>query len=192
MMPIKACAEVLPGLSVKSALKHDPSGTHQVITAMHLSEEGAYHYTDEHLLLIKPKRSVNKYLVKNGDILFISRGSRNRAFLVDHVPKPSVATSTFFIIKGDPNHLRTGYLAWYLNQHIFQAQISEIRTGGGTPMIPRRELLELKIPVPPIELQEKIEKISSLCSKEEKLLALLAEKRKSLVSAACFKALGGR
>ncbi len=174
-VPIKACAAVLPGFSIKTSIAHDPNGTHQIIIARHLPDVGPYEYKKAHKLRIKPERSVDKYLVFPGDILLMSRGSYNRAILLGAIPDPTLAAASFYIIKPgkmiDPH-----YFAWYLNQESFQNKIAEIRTGAGTPLIPRADFSQIKIVLPPIEEQRKIAEIGSLMLQEKKLANIMLKK----------------
>lgn len=175
IVPIKACADVLPGFSIKSSITHDPNGTHQIIIARHLPDVGPYEYQKEHELRIKPEKVVDKYLASAGDILFMSRGSFNRAILLNTVPDPSLATASFYIIKPG-KMIDPAYMAWCLNQEPFQSKIAEIRTGSGTPLVPRTDLSEIKIILPPMEKQHKIAEIGSLMLHEKRLANSMLKK----------------
>lgn len=171
---LKDCAEVLPGFSSKTALVDEPGGTLQVIVAKHLTAGEPYHYHDEHRLRIKPPRSFDKYLLHPGDILFMSRGILNRAVLLEDIPQPAIAPLSFFIIRVKKGVL-PAYLAWCLNQPPVEAQLNEIRTGAGTPMIPRQNILEICIPMPPLETQTKIAALAALQQREKSLQRQLTE-----------------
>lgn len=176
---IKDCAEVLPGFSAKTAIVGDPGGTVQVITGQHLSKDEPYRYQSNHKLLINPAKGSEKYFVKPGDILFMSRGPKNYAVLIADVPQPAIAPLTFFIIKAKQNVL-PDYLAWYLNQEPARVQLNEIRTGAGTPMIPRQEFCDMTIPLPSLAVQKRISELSHLQSRETSLLKQLAEETERL------------
>jgi len=174
IVPIKACAEVLPGFSIKTAIINDPSGTHQIVLAKHLPEFGSYRYDPQHEHRLLPKTRVDKYLLSPGSVLFMSRGVLNRAVLIESVPEPALASASFYILKLKEG-VEPGYLAWCLNQEPVQAKIAEIRTGAGTPFVPRADLSMLKIVLPPLEIQRKIAAISDLLAHERNLLTRLRE-----------------
>ena len=174
-VPIKACADVLPGFSIKTSISHDPNGTHQIILAKHLPDNFPYEYKKEHELRITPERPSEKYIVSSGDILFMSRGSFNRAILLGAVPTPTLATASFYIIK-PKEMVEPAYMAWCLNQEPFQLKISEIRTGAGTPLVPRVDFSQIPIILPPIEEQRRINKIIKLVSHEKRLANSMLEK----------------
>lgn len=179
ILRIKDCAEVLPGFSAKTAIVSDPGGTVQVITGQHLSRGEPYRYQSDHELLINPPKGSEKYLVKPGDVLFMSRGPRNSAVLLEDVPQPAIAPLTFFIIKAKSN-VSPDYLAWYLNQEPARVQLNAIRTGAGTPMIPRREFCEITIPLPSLADQGRIGELSRFQSRETSLLKRLSEETERL------------
>jgi restriction endonuclease S subunit len=168
-IPLKDCAEVVPGFSAKGSLSDDPEGTVQVITAQHLTSGEPYRYRDEHRLRISLSRSFEKYLLHPGNILFMSRGANNYAVLLEEFPQPAIAPLTFFIIKPKPN-VFAAYLAWGLNQVPFQTQLTAIRTGAGTPMIPRREFGEIIIPLPSMTRQKLMATLADLQRLEKDLL----------------------
>lgn len=174
-VPIKACARVLPGFSIKTSISHDPNGTHQIILAKHLPDIGAYEYKKEHELRITPERPSKKYHVFEGDILFMSRGVLNRAILLSSVPEQTLATASFYIIKPQ-QMIDPGYLAYCLNQEPLQNKIAEIRTGAGTPLVPRADFSQIPVTLPPLEEQKKIAKIGDLMIKEKILMNSMLKK----------------
>ena len=176
---IADCAEVLPGYALKARAEHEPEGTHQVILGRHLTEELPYHYRPEHELRITPKRSLEKYRIRKGDVLFVSRGSRNYAALVESVPDPTVASATFYILRPRPD-IDPAYLAWCLNQAPIQARIQQARTGAGTPIVQRRTFSELTLPVPPLEEQHKIAELVQLMARELMLHQSLLDRTERL------------
>jgi hypothetical protein len=168
---IHYCAEVQSGYSFKGAVADEPGGTLQVITAQHLDKDEPYRYREEHRLRIVPSRSCEKYLVNPGDILFMSRGAANYPVLIEMTP-PAIAPLSFFIIKPRV-HVLPQYLAWCLGQEPFKDRLNEIRTGAGTPMIPSSEFKNLTIPLPPLEVQQRIAKLAALQVQEKALFRQL-------------------
>ena len=113
--PLSQCAEVASGYSTKGAIEHDPDGTHQVIMAKHLVAGEAYRYVADHELRIVPQGKVDRYLLRPGDLLFMSRGANNYTVLLDTFPQPAIAPSTFYVLRPrqgvDPT-----YLLWCLDR----------------------------------------------------------------------------
>lgn len=167
-------AEILPGYSPRGATEHDPRGTHQVISARHLTAGAPYRFTPDHELRIVPDRVADNYLVKSGDLLFISRGMRNIAVEIEAVPEPTIATATFYLLRINGAVL-PGYLAWCINQPPTQATLDFIRTGAGSPMIPRVAFSMIEIPIPSLDEQRSIANLARLQSRERELMKRILE-----------------
>jgi len=167
------CAEVLPGYSLKARAEHEPSGTHQIIMGKHLTEGMAYRYRDEHKLRMTPAGNVDKYVVQAGDVLFVSRGTKNHSVVVESVPDNTLASSTLYVLKIKPG-IESAYVAWYLNQAVAQAAISQVRTGAGTPIVQRNVFAEMAIPLPELKLQQQIAKLGDLMAREREIQKGLA------------------
>jgi hypothetical protein len=166
-------AAVLPGLSTGGRLEHDPSGTHQVVLSRHLVAGLPYRYEPADEFRIHPGRDAAKYQIRPGDVLFMSRGTRNVAAWIESVPNPSVAPVSFYVIR--PSLLvDPGYLAWFLNQRGAQRAIADIRTGAGTPIVQRAPFTELLVPVPDLKAQRTIAAIGSAMVHEGLTLERLA------------------
>jgi len=162
---IAECAEVLPGFALKARAEHEPEGAYQVVMAKHLSNCMPYRYIDEHELRMTPAGSPENYRVQKGDVLFISRGVRNCAAVIESLPEKTIASATFYILRAHPV-IEPAYLAWCLNQPPAQAQIGQIRTGAGTPIVQRNVLGDIQIPVPPLREQKQIVELGALMAAE--------------------------
>jgi hypothetical protein len=183
---IADCAEVLPGFSIHGRIKPDPRGTHQVVVPRHLTEGQPYTWVQAHDLRIKPSRDPSRYLVRCGDVLFLSRGTRNIAVALDSVPEPTIAPLLFFILRPtagvDPH-----YLTWCLDQPQVQAQVAQIRSGSGTPLIRRDALEKIIIPLPCLDTQRKVGHLAELMACERRLRERLDQERER-----GYRALGQR
>ena len=177
---IADCAEVLPGCSLDVCATHEARGSHQVILGKHLSVLGMdYRYRPEHELRITPRGKIKNYSVKAGDVLLVSRGLKNQAILVKAVPKRTIASATFYLLRMR-HGVDAAYLAWCLNQAPIQAKIRRVRTGAGTPIIQRRLLMEIMIPLPSRENQRRIARIGESMRKERMLRQTLMERAAKL------------
>lgn len=174
MKKVAECAEVLPGFALKARAEHEPEGAYQVVMAKHLSDCMPYRYIDEHELRMSPAGSPENYRVQKGDVLFISRGVRNCAAVIESVPENTIASATFYILRAHPV-IDPAYLAWCLNQSPAQAQIGQIRTGAGTPIVQRHVLGDIQIPVPPLKEQKYIVELGALMAAELDICKKLLE-----------------
>lgn len=175
MKKVAECAEVLPGFALKARAEHEPEGAYQVVMARHIPDCLPYRYIDEHELRMTLTGSPDNYRVHKGDVLFVSRGVRNCAAVIEAVPEKTIASATFYILRVRPT-VDPSYLAWCLNQPPMQAQIGQIRTGAGTPIVQRNVLGDIRIPVPPLKEQKRLVEFGALLAQELDL-------RKKLVAA---------
>lgn len=171
--PIGELAEVLPGLSTGTRLEHTPAGTHQVVQSRHLMAGLPYCYTAADEFRITPGREAGRYEVHAGDILFMSRGSRNVASWIESIPEPTVAPVSFYILRPKAG-VNAGYLTWFLNQPGAQRSIGDIRTGAGTPIVQRAPFTQMLVPLPDIETQRTIAGIGAAMAQERETLLRLA------------------
>jgi len=180
---IADCAELLPGYALKARLENEPEGTHQVILGKHLPDDISYSYISKHETLVTPRGNVDKYLVSKGDVLFVSRGIKNRAVLINEVPSLTVASAVFYILK-PKDGIEPAYLSWCLNQPQIMAKIDQIRTGAGTPIVQRSEFGDIVIPLPSMERQKQLAALGGLMAKEQILRRRLLEESEKLHKAA--------
>jgi len=165
---IMDCAEILPGFSAQGALTDTPGGTYQVITGKHVTPGEPYKYKNTDRLRIAPKRDLQRYLLAPGDILYMSRGLTTYPVLLEQIPEQTVAPSTFFILRVRPNVV-PAYLIWCLEQPAVEARFTAFRTGAGTPTIPRKGFMAVKIPLPEKATQHRIAYFWQLQHKERQL-----------------------
>lgn len=174
VLSLSECAEVLPGFSVRGRMEHQSDGTHQLLLTRHLTDGVPYAYEPAHEMRITPHTRTDSYQVRRGDVVFMSRGDRNRAWVIAHVSEPTIAPVSFYILRSRAG-LDGGYLAWYLNQKPAQAAIDKMRTGAGTPLVQRRAFETLLVPLPGETVQREVAQISGLMARERLLRGRLNE-----------------
>jgi hypothetical protein len=131
-------------------------------------------------------------IARPGDVLFLARGHRLNAVAVGPEVVGSIVAGTFFILRPD-REIDPGYLAWYVNQPGFQAQLRSVVKGTDTPLVAKADLQELTVELPPKKTQALIARLDQLSRNESGLLAAIAEKRSTLISALTQEAArGGR
>lgn len=165
-------AEVRPGLSTGTRLAHQDGAPWQVVQSRHLVAGQPYEYSDEDRFTIDPGRDVKRYRLRAGDVLFMSRGTRNVASWIGTVPFNSVAPVSFFLLR-PRREIEPSYLTWWLNQPLAQRAIDDIRTGAGTPIVQRRPFSELLLPVPDIPAQRRIAALGEAMVRERIILEQL-------------------
>jgi restriction endonuclease S subunit len=139
--------------------------------------EGGVH-SDRFYRVNLTSRKKPDYL-RQGDILFVGRGYRIFAVLVDENLKQTVASPHFFILRVNPERLiRPDYLVWYINHTRAQRYFSKHVAGTALPHINRQALEDLPVILPPLQVQERIVNAHRCRLKEKALLETLIEKKK--------------
>lgn len=110
-----------------------------------------------------------RHLLKDGDVLFAAKGTKNFAAVFENHNEPSVASTSFFVIRPTDNKLLPQYLAWILNSQATQTLLKGQAIGTSIPSISKQVLENLEIAVPSTEAQKAILQITKLRNKEKSL-----------------------
>lgn len=162
-MVLKSVTNIQTGLFAK------PSGTGNVVylQSKHFDEYGQLHavlYPD-----LLAEGISDKHLLKNGDVLFAAKGTKNFASVFENHNEPSVASTSFFVLRPTDKKVLPQYLAWFLNSNATQTLIKGQAIGTSIPSISKQVLENLEISVPIIEIQKAILQITKLRNKEKAL-----------------------
>ena len=160
---IKEIATIQTGLFAK------PSGKGEVVylQARHFDEFGQLTSTLHPDL--KSDNISSKHLLKQGDILFAAKGTKNFAAVYENHNKPAVASTSFFVIRLTNHDVLPQYVAWFLNSISTQTLIKGRAIGTSIVSVSKVVLEELEIPIPSLEIQMAILKITKLRNTERKL-----------------------
>ena len=171
--------------------KIDPisDGTYKIIQIKDIDDN--HNIIPDSMFRIKPKRKrlVERYLVNKGDVLFLSRGQRKFATAIDIPMENTIAAGHFFILKFDASKILPKYLEWYINQPPAQKFLhSMAKRGTHMPIIGKSEFEQMKVNIPPLQVQAKIVKLSKLLRQEDELVEKIKEKRRQIVQSICLNA----
>lgn len=165
-------------------------GSHAIIQIKDISIEGDLFHNQ--LSRVTPTGNPRRYLVSEGDVLFLSRGQRGIATSIKSPLKETIASYYFYILRVQKEHALPEYLAWFINQPTTQATLAVCQHGSLLKMVPKSAFEELKINLPPLEIQKTIVKLEQLRQKEEKTMRHLAEARKRLVGGVALQIAKGK
>jgi restriction endonuclease S subunit len=122
-----------------------------------------------------------KHLLKDGDVLFAAKGTKNFAAVYENQNPASVASTSFFVLRPTDNKILPEYLAWFLNHPATQKLIKDNARGTAIPSIRKTVLEDLEISIPSIEKQRTVIQLSALVRKENELRMNILQKRKQLI-----------
>lgn len=162
-------------------------GGHRVIQIRDVHEQQRLQ-TDQ-LDSVNLASNVDRYLVRIGDVLFLSRGHRQYAVPIEIELERTIASGYFYILTPDPDRLIGGYLAWYINQPVMQARLRGLARGSHMPFVAMQEFGDLQMPVPSFDVQRRIVVLAELQDREHRLSAALANRRDQLIETTTLSAI---
>jgi hypothetical protein len=172
---LKHLAEARLGYPFRGAVKEVPSGRVAVVQIKNVDPEQG---VDWHAL-VRTELTGRKRpdWLRSGDVLFAARGNRNVAVLVDQPPDNAVCAPQFYLLRINSGHVLPEYLAWYLNQAPAQRYFALSAEGTFITSIRRAVLEALPIPVPSMERQHLIARLSDAVARERRLTEQLLRNR---------------
>lgn len=175
------------GYQFRKKIEPADEGTHRVIQIRDFDDN--HILNRESLSRVRIDKPKDRYLIRKGDILFLSRGHRNWAVAIVDDLEATVAVSHFFVVRPRQDKVLSEYFAWSINQTPAQEYLHNIaRRGTHMPLIPLSAFVALKVDLPDIETQKKIVELSRLMDKEKQLFSALQAKRFLLINAVCLSA----
>ena len=130
-----------------------------------------------------------KHLLKEGDVLFAAKGTKNFAVVFENHNEPSVASTSFFVLRPTDKKVLPHYLAWFLNSHTTQKLLKGQAIGTSIPSISKQVLENLEIAVPGMETQKAILKITMLRNREKALKQKIENLRDKYLNQLIVKAI---
>jgi restriction endonuclease S subunit len=167
--------------SIQTGLFAKPSGIGELVylQSKHFDEYGQLHSV-LHPDLVAEGIS-EKHLLKDGDVLFAAKGTKNFATVFENHNEPSVASTSFFVLRPTDNKILPEYLSWFLNHPETQILIKDKARGTAIPSIRKTVLEDLEISIPSIEKQRTVIQLSALVRKENELRMSILQQRKQLI-----------
>lgn len=174
-LTIGEIAEVFFGLHTKS----EKSGTVKYLMSSHFDEINQPSEFDN--TYVGADVYSEKWMLQPNDVILASKGYRNLAWAYEPEFGLTVPSSIFFVLKPD-ERVNAKYLALALNSNEVQHQFDMIGGTATVKSIPKKHLIQIPIPVPPLEEQMKIVEMAELLDKNIKLTQQLLTKKMELKS----------
>jgi hypothetical protein len=130
----------------------------------------------------------DRHLLKDGDLLFQSRGARHPVVVVRGGMR-AIAGSGLHVIKPDRARVSAEYIAWWLNHPVSQTKlVADVARGTYVPFVSKADLEKFLVPLPPFALQHQIATVDHLRRRERMLAQRLDDLTKRLADGATFTA----
>lgn len=110
----------------------------------------------------------NRSNLEAGDVLFSGTGTIGETAVINETPANWNIKEGIYTIKPNPKYLNSKFLRYLLTTQAMKNKYMKKAAGGTVKSVPMQEVRNLTIPLPPLEVQQKIvdvlDKFNSLCS----------------------------
>ena len=165
---LRDIADIRSGYSFRGRVDNDPAGDLGVVSMRDIVPDQPI--DPEQLVYIDSTslNDVEKYRLREGDVVFQSRGYHNRAAIVGR-PLNAIASLGLYNIRAKPERALGFFIAWFFNQPRTQNRIASLAQGTQIPFVTRAELALLSVPLPKMEVQKQIAEMYMVRAKQRHL-----------------------
>jgi hypothetical protein len=169
-------AHLQAGFPFRGAIEADPEGSALAVQMKDVDSIGGINWANV-IRADLPGRKSPAWLQRD-DLLFVSRGTRFYAVLVESPPPNAVCGPHFLHFKFKaPAKALPGFVAWQMNQPPFQRQLQQAAEGSSQLSIRRPVLESMRLAVPSLADQQRILQLARLAHKERQALHQLIHNR---------------
>lgn len=181
-------SEVRVGHPFRGSVPEIADGPALVIQMRDLSVADGVDWTK--VVRTRPRGRKQPNWLRPGDILFVAKGARNFAVCLNDIPKQTLCSQYFFLIRvHDNKQLLPEFLAWQINQAPAQRYLSKNAEGSDQHSIRRSVLEALPIAVPTITQQRALIQLDQAVREEREHLESLIRNRQQQIRALALQLL---
>lgn len=190
-MPLGSLVTIHNGISLREAVAYRPDGAVHVVQMKDLDLERGLNLaslTPSAIDNVKPEA-----WLQLGDVLFSGKGSRFFAVAITDLPGPTVASPHLTVLRiRNPAQLLPAYLAWVINGEAAQAYLKGSATGAVVQYVQRQYLSQLPVPLPSLEIQQRIAVVAATWRREQELAEQLTTLKGRWLNAALTRLAEGK
>ena len=149
-MQLKETATVFRGKAVASL---SDSGNVGVINISDMTETGIEY--GRLGMIEEEERKVARYALEDGDVLITARGTVIKTAVFQKQPFTCITSANINVIRPAGN-LRGAYLKLFLDSPVGGKLLKSLQRGSTVVNLNYKDLTELEIPVPPIQVQDSL------------------------------------
>lgn len=191
-MKTKLCdiADIRPGHPFRGSIEPVENGDVHVVQVRNAELTGEI--TQDEMITTNLKGKKTPDWLQPGDVLFVAKGARHFAALVDDLPENTVCSPHFFLVRLKPEMKKKvlpDFICWQLNQLLAQRYFQATAEGSLYVSIRRQVLENTPIALPPMEKQRQLVAMHRCAVKENKVLQQLIDNRQQQLEAIAVKEL---
>jgi hypothetical protein len=178
--PLSNIANIRTGHTFRGRIAESPVGEVPVVQIRDLRE--CLWIASDRLSRIQRPKEKSVAPACPGDILLPARGEHYHAAILQG-DEPAIATNQLYILEPKSKRVATDFLGWYLNQRAAQHYFKTHRSGTNIPMLNIASLGALPVPLPTIDIQDKIVRLYRIWIKEKAITESLLKNREIQLTA---------
>jgi len=182
---LKEIASIQMGYSFRTRLESIGTGSIAVIQMKDLTVQNRVDCGG--LLRIDMENLREQHLVKQGDLIFRSRGQVSTVAILLDDPGKAVVAAPLIRIRVTDDAVLPEYLNWFINQIPAQAFLASCAAGTAQKMISKQVLEKLEVFLPSLARQRTVIELAVLAEKEQHLMTKIADKRRQYIARALIE-----
>ena len=169
----------------KMLVENEDEMNYKILEISNINDEGEI--CSELKMINSGEKNLDRYLLRNGDIVISARGDKIKKCLIDiDYNEKIIANGSINVIRADQNRLNPLYLKTFLDSEKGNISLSNIKSGVTIPSINVGELQNMIVPCPSMEEQravlEKIEGKLEVIKSTAKRLEELKKELKNMAN----------
>lgn len=175
-MKLGDLAHIRAGHSFRGAVEAVPEGAVAVVQMKDILPAGGVDWSSAVRTELVGRKEPD--WLSDGDLLFVSRGSRYFAVCADSPPAPAVCGPHLFHLTVKARELlMPEFLAWEVGQGPVQRQLQQAASGSLQLSVTRQALEALEIPLPSLATQRVVTDLAAAAARERAVLTALIQNR---------------
>lgn len=187
-VPLGSLARVRVGFQFRTEAPYSPTGKYALVQLR--DSKGIFSFQSYESHRIDGDDIRKEDLLVRGDVLLRAKGKNHYAVLVDQNVSNTIAGAACLVIRPVEGKIIPGFLTWYLNQPPAQSFLNKISAGTSIPVVNKKALLDLEVPLPSIKVQEAVGELYQLQLLEDALEEKLSKSKKYFLNAKMLQASG--
>ena len=181
---LESFCSIMNGHSFRGKIIEESEGNVKVVQLSDIDELNGVNFEKLIQTNLEISKTKNEILLKDGDILCVSKGPRLYSICLKNVPDNIVANFHVTIIRPLKADILPEFLSWTLNNS--QKYFTQMSQGSAVSHLSKSQLAELEVEIPVLKVQKQIIELENLKNTEKKLLLKLSEAR-NVFTSACQK-----
>mgnify|MGYP003636579098 CR=1 FL=1 len=170
------------GHQFRSRIDPEPEGEYRIVQGKDINRSRKIVVDELTRVEQRHIKDPERNCLRPGEVLFMARGTRLMATVVDEtIPPQTVAVSSFHVLVPNTDLLLPEYLVWAINDETAQSWLVSNISGTTIPMITQKTLLSLPLPTPSIQSQHRFVQLLRLAEKERELAEQLYKTRQQML-----------